>query len=255
MSCDDDYDMWEPVIDVVEERKLVEIEINAITKSDLLKIEKAATQALRQKLCKLSVVLKNLDVYCCDNTLLVNDRYGICKDLQEIVEAFGMRVTAIECGLRGKSYLIQDDLVALISMIDPNFSLNEFANKTLTNELQSTIKKTVSQYSVDKILAEIFKTIMETGRYTITGQQTVITTYEDGIMTNKTVGEVISDSDRITAKLKTYMQATSSSLKNANENLRNGTVKLLYSRARQMGYAVKEEHKGTQVQLVLVRTE
>lgn len=255
MSCDDDYDMWDPVIDVVEESKLVEIEIDAITKSDLLEIEKAAIQALRQKLYKLSVVLKNLDVYCCDNTLLVNDRYGICKDLQEIVEAFGMRITPIECGLRGKSYLIRDDLVTLISTINPNFSLNEFANKTLTNELHTAIKKTASPYSVDQTLAEIFKTILGTGCYTITGQQTVTTTYEDGIMTEQILGEIVSDSNRITAKLKTYMQATSSSLKNANENLRDGTVKLLYSRARQMGYAVKEERKGTQVQLVLVRLE
>ena len=40
-----------------------------------------------------------------------------------------------------------------------------------------------------------------------------------------------------------------------NEQLRDGTTKLIYSRARQMGYAVQEIKKGTQTQLVLVRCE
>ena len=37
--------------------------------------------------------------------------------------------------------------------------------------------------------------------------------------------------------------------------LRDGTAKLIYARARQMGYAVQEVKKGTQTQLVLVRCE
>ena len=41
----------------------------------------------------------------------------------------------------------------------------------------------------------------------------------------------------------------------ANEQLRDGTAKLIYSRARQMGYAVQEIKKGTQTQLVLVRCD
>ena len=40
-----------------------------------------------------------------------------------------------------------------------------------------------------------------------------------------------------------------------NANLRDGTTKLIYTRAKQMGYAVQEVKKGTQTQLVLVRYE
>lgn len=255
MSSDFDDEAWYPVINVVEENKLVEIKIDAITKKDLTEIERSATQALRQKIGKLNVVLKNLDVYCSENILLVNDRYGICKDLQEIAEAFGMSVTSIECGLRGKSYLIQDKLSAIISTINPNFSLEEFANKTMTDSLLGVIKISASPYSIDKTLESIFQTILENGYYTVIGHQNITTTYEDGRIIEQTAGKIVSDSERITGVLKKYMKETSLSLKNANDNLRDGTVKLLYSRARQMGYAVKEERKGTQVQLVLVRTE
>ena len=41
----------------------------------------------------------------------------------------------------------------------------------------------------------------------------------------------------------------------AEQQLRDGTAKLIYARARQMGYAVQEVKKGTQTQLVLVRCE
>ena len=44
-------------------------------------------------------------------------------------------------------------------------------------------------------------------------------------------------------------------VKKTNAYLRDGTTKLIYTRARQMGYAVQEVKKGTQTQLVLVRYE
>ena len=89
----------------------------------------------------------------------------------------------------------------------------------------------------------------------MTGTRRVTETYEDGLMVDRKVGAVVSDAAKVTAFLKDYMARTDSALKNANENLRDGTVKLLHSRARQMGYSVKEERKGEQVQLVLVRCE
>ena len=255
MSCDDDYDYWEPVIDVIEENKLLSIEINTVTQDDLITIEKAATDAIMQKLDKLNIVLKNLNVYCTDNVLLVNDKFGVCRELIEIAQAFGIEIKQIDCDLRGKSYLLQDTLFELISTINPQFSIKKYANCEMTSELIAAIDKNARAYRQDVELLKIFQEIKATGRYTITGTQHVKTTYEDGHMIDQTVGEIVSDEATITNRLKFYLEQTSSALRKTNDNLRDGTVKLLYNRARQMGYAVREERKGTQVQLVLVRCE
>lgn len=255
MSGDDDYEYYAPVVNVVEENELTEVEISAVTQSDLINIEKAATGALTQKLEKLSVIIKNADVYCADNALLVNDKYGVCRDLSEIAQAFGLEIKQIECGLRGKTYVLQDALTELIRTINENFNIEKFANRKITPEVSEAIKKHARQYAVNAELSEIFRTIKSTGRYAVTGTRRVTETYEDGLMVDRKVGAVVSDAAKVTAFLKDYMARTDSALKNANENLRDGTVKLLHSRARQMGYAVKEERKGEQVQLVLVRCE
>lgn len=255
MSSDDDYDYYEPVINVVEEKKLIKIEVSAVTQTDLSNIEKAATNALTQKLEKLNVILKNVNVYCVDNVLLVNDRYGICRDLIEIAQAFGFEIKQIECGLRGKSYILQDSLVELIRTINSQFSIEKFANCKNTPEIVAAIKKYARQYDLNAELFNIFQTIKSTGHYTISGTQQITTTYEDGRVVGRKVGDIVSDEATVTEYLKGYMEQTSLALKKTNGNLRDGTVKLLYSRARQMGYAVKEERKGTQVQLVLVRNE
>ena len=55
--------------------------------------------------------------------------------------------------------------------------------------------------------------------------------------------------------VKDYIKTSTGVMEKGNIQLRDGTAKLLHSRARQMGYAVKEERKGNQVQLVLVRCE
>ena len=104
-------------------------------------------------------------------------------------------------------------------------------------------------------ISEILKEIKEKGYYSVNGKQKVTTVYYDGRIIEQNLGEVVSDEAKISARLNTYLTEAKSALNEANENLRDGTVKLLYSRARQMGYSVKEERVGTQVQLVLVRCE
>lgn len=255
MSCDDDWgDVWEPIINVVEENKLVDIPITAITGDDLKTIEEAATSALEQKLCKLNIVLKNLNVYIRDNKILVNDRYGICEDIEEIVHAFSMSIEPITCSLRGKSYVITDKLVALITTINPDYVIEDIANQKLTSELTTYLDK-IGGDELDLSLAKILRSIRMTGKYSIIGTQKVVSTYEDGKLIDKTEGDIISDERNVTERLKTYLNETSASLVRTNESLRDGTAKLLYSRARQMGYAVKEERKGNKIQLVLVRCE
>ena len=239
----------------VESFSPIEIKINCIDKSSVCEIEKAAISAVKQKLDKLNIILKNLNVYCYENTLLVNDRYGISKDLKEIASAFGFIFQAVECGLRGKSYILQDSLIGLICSIQPSFSIADYANSQITPELISVIEKNKIQGITDAEITEILREIKEKDHYSINGKQQVTTVYYDGRIIEQKFGEIVSDEAKISARLNNYMTEAKSAVNKTNENLRDGTVKLLYSRARQMGYSVKEERVGTQVQLVLVRCE
>lgn len=255
MSCEWDDDGWDPVIDVVEENKLVEVTIDVIKKEDLEQIRDGAKKCLLSKLEKLNVILKNLDVYCNNGVFLVNDRYGICKEMAEIAAAFGFTAEMVSIGLKGKSYLIHDDLFNLIRVLDPVFDISEFAGKQADGELLDILENGKHNSSSNNELQSILQTILRTGHYAIIGTQRIVTTYEDGREVDRKVGDVVSDREAVTKALRAYLKSVQSKLKNANSELQNGTVKLLYHRARQMGYAVKEERKGTQVQLVLVRAE
>lgn len=72
MSDDYDVQIWEEV--KIEE---VTLDIDTLKREDLIKIEESEKRCLLSKLEKLNVILKNLDVYCKDGILLVNDKYGI----------------------------------------------------------------------------------------------------------------------------------------------------------------------------------
>lgn len=237
----------------VESFTPIEIKITCIDKKSVCEIEEAAICAVKQKLDKLNIIFKNLSVYCHDNLLLINDRYGICKDLKEIACAFGLNVQAVECGLRGKSYIVEEPLIKLINATNPLFSVSHYANSQITSELISVIEKNKTQANVKSDVSEILKEIKAKGYYSLNGKQKVTSEYDDGGLIKQEFGEIISDEAQLSARLKNYMTEAKSTINKANENLRDGTAKLLYSRARQMGYAVQEERNGNQVQLVLVR--
>ena len=250
MSDDYDVRIWEEV--KIEE---VTLNIDTLKREDLIKIEESEKRCLLSKLEKLNVVLKNLDVYCKDGVLLVTDRYGICKEFPEIAAAFGFIVETAGCSLKGKSYLVYDPLFELIRVLDPLFDILKFANKQVNDEILSVLEKVKHKAVVSPELQVILQTILQNDYYTVKGTQKIVTTYEDGREINRDVGKIVSDCDLVVGELQNYSQTMQNILKRTNTDLQNGTVKLLYHRARQMGYAVKEERKGTQVQLVLVRAE
>ena len=245
----DDYyeDVWEEIT--------VTINIDAVTQVDLERIQVASKKCLISKLEKLNVVLKNLDVYCYEGVFLVNDSFGICKELPEIARAFGFTAETVDCGLKGKSYLIHDTLFELIKVLDPNFEISQFASKQTSGAIHELLRSKGHELPVGSKLQEALRTILHTGQYSIEGKQRILSSYINGFLQSHTEGEVVSDREEVTNQLRNYLEETQTKLKAANTNLQNGTVKLLYHRARQMGYAVKEERKGTQVQLVLVRAE
>ena len=74
-------------------------------------------------------------------------------------------------------------------------------------------------------------------------------------MIGRTEGQWITDANEIRNKLLMISKDAQNTVNRTNSQLRDGTAKLIYARARQMGYAVQEVKKGTQTQLVLVRCE
>ena len=250
MSDDYDVQIWEEV--KIEE---VTLNIDTLKREDLIKIEESEKKCLLSKLEKLNVILKNLDVYSKNGVLLVNDRYGICKEFPEIAAAFGFSTEEATCGLKGKSYLVYDPLFELIRVLNPLFYISKFANKQVNDEILYVLEKVKHNSVVSPDLQVILQTILQNDYYAVKGTQKIVTTYEDGREVNRAVGEIISDRDLVVGELQNYSQTVQNILKRANTDLQNGTVKLLYQRARQMGYSVMEERKGTQVQLVLVRAE
>lgn len=239
----------------VESFSPVEIKITFIDKKTVCEIENTAICIVKQKLDKLNIILKNLNVFCHNNILLVNDRYGVCKDLEEVAVAFGLNVKVVTCGLRGKSYILQDKLIDLIKALNAEFSIADYSNNQISADLISVIEKNKLREIAEPEVLDILNKIKMKGYYSINGAQKVTTVFYDGRIIEQNLGEIVSDEAKISSRLKNFMTKAKSAINQANENLRDGTVKLIYNRARQMGYSVREERNGRQVQLVVERCE
>ena len=88
-----------------------------------------------------------------------------------------------------------------------------------------------------------------------TREREVTTTERDGIVLSTQKSDWSIDANSIKNRLLSLAKKTEKTINGTNQQLRDGTSKLIYARARQMGYAVQEIKKGKQTQLVLVRYE
>lgn len=238
----------------VETFEKVEVEIK-FDKDCFANIEKAAQIILKQKLDKINILLKNLNVYSCNNMLFVNDRYNTCSNIEEISKEFGLIIKKVNCNIKGKNYIITDELLGVLSDIGMDFELNKYVNKELTEEIQEILANNNLLINQDDNLKRILKTIYSTGAVFTEGTQKVISSYYNNLLRSQERGEIKSDQEIIRKNVQSYVDNVTAILTKGNSQLQNGTAKLLHHRARQMGYLVKEERKGTQVQLVLVRAE
>lgn len=218
-------------------------------------IEETAKFLLKQKFDKMNILLKDLDVYHNNNMLIVNDRYNACKELQDIAGSFGFTIQPIDCNLKGKSYIISDEIIKILVSIGSSFDLRQYETNVLSAEIKKLISETTTGLQEDENLADMIKKVRDTGIISTAGIQKVISTYEDLRLKQEERGEIMSDAGEIKKRILSFVINAKSILEKGNEQLRNGTAKLLYYRARQMGYIVKEEREGAKIQLVLVRAE
>lgn len=238
----------------VETFQKVEVKIK-FDKNCFKNIEETAKLILKQKLDKLNILLKNLSVYCYNGTLLINDRYNTCRELEEIAQSFGFIVKQVNCSLKGKNYIMTDELLHILSSVGSGYDLSQYANKEITEEIKKIIVENLIDGNKNDNITDMIREILAKGFISTTGTQKVTSVYEDSRLIKETREDIVSDRSKIEKKVLSFVERSKTVLEKGNEQMQNGTVKLLYHRARQMGYSVKEERKGTQIQLVLVRAE
>lgn len=233
----------------------VEVKIDTCSKKELEELEKSIVSSINQKLEKLNILIKNCDIYSNGNCILVHDRFNICSSLKEVAEAFGLECELVNCSLKGKTYLITDQLLHVLKQIDVpfNFGLN-VANKELIDEIEDIM----GEFGINKIdpaILEMVRNIKKNGVFTTSKTREVSQIFYDGRLIDHSEGDWSTDEGAIRERLLKMSKEAENVVKKTNANLRDGTTKLIYTRARQMGYAVQEVKKGTQTQLVLVRYE
>ena len=236
--------------------EVVEIKLDEIKATDLVELEETLCKVMAQKLEKLNILIKETNIYSHNGQLLINDRYRICADLEEIARAFGFEIKKINCSLRGNNYIVSDALVSLLKEIGISYAFGEsIANQTATEEIKAIIENNAIPETIKGNLLEIVKNIRQNGSYTTTKKREVVTEYYDDQYRGQTKGAWISDEGTVRAQLKALADRSKQMVSKANTDMLNGTAKLVYSRARQMGYSVEEVKKGKDVQLVLVRLQ
>ena len=238
----------------VETFQRVEVKIE-FDKTCFKNIEETAKLILKQKLDKLNILLKNLNVYYFNDKLFINDRYNTCRELEEIAQSFGFIVKQVNCSLKGKNYIMTDELLHILSSVGSGYDLSQYANKEITEEIKKIIVENLIDGNKNDNITDMIREIIAKGFISTTGTQKVTSVYEDSRLIKETREDIVSDRSKIEKKVLSFVERSKTVLEKGNEQMQNGTVKLLYHRARQMGYSVKEERKGTQIQLVLVRAE
>ena len=236
--------------------EVVEIKLDEIKANDLVELEETLCNVMIQKLEKLNILIKETNIYSHNGQLLINDRYRICADLEEIARAFGFKIKKINCSLRGNNYIVSDALLSLLKEIGVSYAFGEsIANQTATEEIKAIIENNAIPVTIKGNLLEIVKNIRQNGSYTITKKREVVTEYYDDQFMGQTKGAWDFNESTVQTQLKAFIERSKQTVSKVNADMLNGTTKLIYSRARQMGYTVEEVKKGKDVQLVLVRLQ
>ena len=245
-------------IEEVQIFQKVEVRIECCDKKELEELENTIIYSIEQKLEKLSILIKNCNVYSGNGMILVNDRFNICYDLISVAEAFGLTIKQIQCSLKGKNYIISDDLLTFLKQLEKEYDFGKnIANQEMPNAVSHILDDNVIVRNIDSNVLSMVRNIKKNGQYVTTKTRTIKERIikEEGKLIDRIEGEWVSDSEEIREKLMILSKNAQDIVNKTNEQLRDGTAKLIYARARQMGYAVQEVKKGTQTQLVLVRHE
>ena len=241
MSCKRKVQAW----------KKVKIHIDTLSKQEIIMLEDSVKECISQKLIKLDVLLKNVNTYYANDTLLINDKYGVLTDVEQIISAFGMSIKKINCNLKGRNYIVTDELIELASMLNCE-NIIEGESTQVSDEILAIILENSIQQK-ESNLKKILQKIKRTGSYEITQKELIEETWLDGRLLSSQTIEKYSEEKTVKSLLDNFAKKAQNIVNSNNKHMQEGTTELLCSRAKQMGYTVKKEKQGEEIQLVLVR--
>jgi hypothetical protein len=234
----------------------VEVKVDGCNRLDILKLEDSLILALEQKLNKLNIVVKNFNVYVKDGMILVNDSYNMCPELITLSESLGFKIKKLETSLKGKTYLISDDIVDTLRQFNRDYNFkSKIANKEVDAQVEKIIDENKFNFIVDNKILGMISNIKENGVYLEIAKQEIITNYKDDKFVSRELGDVISNKDSIKEEFLKLSNKTQEMINNTNSKLKEGTSQIIKYRAKQMGYSIEEVRNGNEIQLVLVRCE
>lgn len=205
------------------------IEIKVIEPQEILLAEKQLKESFVERFEKLKKCFPSCDVLDTKEGLHIIDELGIATTLKEVASAFGMVLTeTILVNVKGKAYRIHDNSFALIELLNSDTYLLQMIESAKRGEA-FTISET------EKIERRI---------ETTTGKE----------VSRKSLG--------LSGESKPYINALNHfnlALQEFNtlnkSNMINGTVAMVETRAKKMGYTVQKKQNGQQLELVLVRMQ
>ena len=242
---------WEVTTDFFETQ---EIRLDVITRESLQELEKSVCSVIKQRLEKLNLLIKDMNVFYYNDHLIVNDRYKICAELEKIAKAFGFRIERLECVMRGVTYILTDPLLEMLHQIGAHDDmLNSVSNQSTTQEVEELVYENTMLKGSDTGLLEMINNIRTNGVYVGAKGRTVSETRDGNILLSRSEGDWNVDENGLKSLLTSFATAAQKQVFATNKEMVAGTTQLIHYRARQMGYAVEEKRNGKEVQLVLVR--
>ena len=231
-----------------------EIRLDVITRESLQELEKSVCNMIKQRLEKLNLLIKDMNVFYHEDHLIVNDRYKICGELEKIAKAFGFRIERLECAMRGVSYILTDPLIETLRQIGVSDDvLSEAANQSTTQEIAELIYKNAMLKASNAGLLDMINNIRENGVYVSAKKRSVSETTDGNILLSRSEGAWDVDENGLKSRLTSFAAMVQNQISATSKEMVAGTTQLIHYRARQMGYAVEEKRNGKEVQLVLVR--
>ncbi len=230
-----------------------EIKLDVFTTQTLQNLEQTLCNIIKQRLEKINLLIKDMNVFYYDDCLIINDRYKICSELEKVAKAFGFVIKEVKCGLRGSTYIMTDPLIELFHQIGVNSGvLGVAANQTINQEIVDLVDKTLLKQPDEELLA-MMKNIRANGQYVDKKTRHVSVTHDGGWVLSRSEGAWDVDEQALKSRLTKFAENVEERVSATNKEMVAGTTQLIHYRARQMGYAVEEKRNGKEVQLVLVR--
>ena len=234
----------------------IEIKLGGCNKQDIIDLEDAIVCALNQKLDRLALLVKGCNVYNLDGNILINDAYNVATSVMPLIKALGLKVKELDCSLKGKSYLVSDELLSTLRNFAKDYNFGDkISNSSLTEVTKDIILKNKFEIDLNYKILDMVLNIKQNGSYLELAKQEITTDYKDNKFVSELKGDIISNGNSIMEELANIFGNVKAILEDTNNKLRDATASIISYRAKQMGYSIKEVKNGDKIELELVRCE